>query len=153
MLKLTVVMLAIALAGTASAANWRDLRIDASTETAFAQSLALFKEKLSPARRLAFADALKDIWLLGTSEAAAIQREYTASDYYRQVDGLGYKEIVDFTTGGDPIVNDPAAPSNDAVRRSYDRAQFERAWLDGSGGTVYVITPPGKVLPPSPGNW
>jgi hypothetical protein len=61
--------------------------------------------------------------------------------------------IAGFTTGGDPIVNDPAALSNDAVRRSYDRAQFERAWLDGSGGTVYVITPPGTALPPSPGNW
>ena len=54
---------------------------------------------------------------------------------------------------GDPIVNDPAAPSNDAVRRSYDRAQFERVWLEGSGGAVYVITPPGTALPPSPGNW
>ena len=47
----------------------------------------------------------------------------------------------------------PAAPSNDAVRRSYDRAQFERVWLEGSGGAVYVITPPGTALPPSPGNW
>ena len=61
--------------------------------------------------------------------------------------------IVGFTAEGDPVVNDPAAPSNDAVRRSYDRAQFERVWLDGSGGAVYVITPPGTALPPSPGNW
>ena len=61
--------------------------------------------------------------------------------------------IVGFTDEGDPIVNDPAAPSNDAVRRSYDRAQFERVWLEGSGGAVYVITPPGTPLPPSPGNW
>ena len=61
--------------------------------------------------------------------------------------------IVGFTPGGDPIVNDPAAPSNDAVRRTYDRLQLERAWLDGSRGTVYVITPPGRALPPSPGNW
>ena len=61
--------------------------------------------------------------------------------------------IVGFTDRGDPIVNDPAAPSNDAVRRSYDRAQFERVWLEGSGGAVYVITPPGTALPPSPGNW
>ena len=61
--------------------------------------------------------------------------------------------IVGFTDEGDPIVNDPAAPSNDAVRRSYDRAQFERVWLEGSGGAVYVITPPGTALPPSPGNW
>ena len=44
-----------------------------------------------------------------------------------------------FTPEGDPIVNDPAAESNAAVRRVYDRAQFERAWLGGSGGVVYVI--------------
>ncbi len=61
--------------------------------------------------------------------------------------------IVGFTDEGDPIVNDPAAPSNDGVRRSYDRLQLERAWLEGSGGAVYVITPPGTPLPPSPGNW
>ena len=61
--------------------------------------------------------------------------------------------IVGFTPTGDPVVNDPAAASNDAVRRSYDRAQFERVWLAGSGGAVYVITPPGTALPPSPGNW
>jgi hypothetical protein len=61
--------------------------------------------------------------------------------------------IVGFTDGGDPIVNDPAAPSNEAVRRTYDRMQFERVWLKGSGGAVYVITPPGTALPPSRGNW
>jgi len=61
--------------------------------------------------------------------------------------------IVGFTDGGDPVVNDPAAPSNDAVRRVYDRAQFERVWLEGSGGAVYVIAPPGTALPPSRGNW
>lgn len=61
--------------------------------------------------------------------------------------------IVGFTDNGDPIVNDPAAPSNDAVRRTYGRHQFERVWLEGSGGAVYVITPPDTALPPSSGNW
>jgi hypothetical protein len=61
--------------------------------------------------------------------------------------------LVGSTPNGDPVVNDPAAPSNAAVRRVYDRAQFERVWLEGSGGVVYVITPPGTTLPPSPGNW
>jgi hypothetical protein len=61
--------------------------------------------------------------------------------------------IVGFTPEGDPIVNDPAAPSNDAVRRTYRRAEFESVWLNGSGGAVYVITPPGTALPPSSGNW
>jgi hypothetical protein len=61
--------------------------------------------------------------------------------------------IVGLTAEGDPIVNDPAAPSNDAVRRTYRRVEFERVWLEGSGGAVYVITPPGTALPPSRGNW
>ena len=61
--------------------------------------------------------------------------------------------IVGLTPDGDPIVNDPAAPANTAVRRTYDRAQFERAWLGGSGGVAYVISGPGTPLPPSAGNW
>jgi hypothetical protein len=44
-----------------------------------------------------------------------------------------------FTAEGDVVVNDPAAPTERSVRRTYDRAQLERAWLDGSGGLVYVI--------------
>ena len=51
------------------------------------------------------------------------------------------------TLRGDPVVNDPAAPSNGDVRRVYDRGQFERAWLGGSGGIVYVIRPPEVPLP------
>ena len=96
MLKLTVAALAFALAGTA-AAGWRDLRIDGSSEAAFAKSLDEFKDKLSPAHRCVLGEALKDIWLEGEKQAAADQREYTNSDYYAQLHGLGYKEIVTLT--------------------------------------------------------
>jgi Peptidase_C39 like family len=58
--------------------------------------------------------------------------------------------IVGFDAGGNPIVNDPAAWTNQTVRRVYNRAQFERAWLRGSDGTVYVIHPPDVALPPPP---
>jgi len=58
--------------------------------------------------------------------------------------------IVGFDASGRPIVNDPAAWTNATVRRIYDRAQFERAWLRGSSGTVYVIHPPDVPLPPAP---
>src|SRR5688572_22616409 len=97
MLKITVAVLAVALAGTASAAKWRDLRVDGSSEAAFAQSLEAFKEKLSPARRYVFGEALKDIWVQGVKAAESEQREYTAADYYRQVDGLAYEQVVTFT--------------------------------------------------------
>ncbi len=60
-----------------------------------------------------------------------------------------------FTSRGKVIVNDPAAPTAKTVRRVYKRAQFENAWLDTTGGVVYVIHPPNKRLP-QPGshsNW
>jgi hypothetical protein len=55
--------------------------------------------------------------------------------------------IVGFDGSGNPIVNDPAAWTNETVRRVYDRSEFERVWLRGSGGTVYVIHPPDVPLP------
>jgi hypothetical protein len=65
--------------------------------------------------------------------------------------------IIGFDANGNPIVNDPAAWTDATVRRVYDRAQFERVWLRGSGGTVYVIRPPEVPLPPEPSslaaNW
>jgi peptidase C39-like protein len=58
--------------------------------------------------------------------------------------------IVGFDASGRPIVNDPAAWANSGVRHVYDRAQFERVWLRGSAGTVYVIHPVDVPLPPTP---
>ena len=53
----------------------------------------------------------------------------------------GHLVVIDgFTATGDVVVNDPAAPTDASVRRTYDRGQFENAWIPGSGGTVYVIT-------------
>jgi hypothetical protein len=43
-----------------------------------------------------------------------------------------------FTKSGDAIVNDPAAASDNTVRRVYKRAQLEKAWIEASGGMVYV---------------
>ena len=61
--------------------------------------------------------------------------------------------IVGFTSSGDVVVNDPAAATASGVRRTYDRAQFEKAWLGGSGGTAYVIHYLTHPLPASAGNW
>jgi hypothetical protein len=58
---------------------------------------------------------------------------------------------------GDVITNDPAAKTNEDVRKTYGRSDFERVWLGGSGGLVYVIYPRGKLLPTNvpglPPNW
>jgi hypothetical protein len=63
MLKLTLAILAVALAGTASAGGWRNLRIDGSSEAGFTQSVEAFKEKLPLPRWYAFAHAVNDIWV------------------------------------------------------------------------------------------
>lgn len=62
-----------------------------------------------------------------------------------------------FAANGDVITNDPAVLANGQARKVYPRAAFERVWLNGSAGTVYVIRPPDVRLPanvPSlPPNW
>ena len=52
-----------------------------------------------------------------------------------------------FTAQGDAVANDPAAPTERSVRRTYDRGELERAWLHGSGGLVYVVRRDGQALP------
>jgi hypothetical protein len=132
MLKLVVAVLAVALAGTASAAKWRDLRVDGSSEEAFAQSLEAFKDKLSPARRYTFGEALKDIWMQGAKAAEAEQREYTASEYYADVDGLSYEEIVTLTD-----------PTGDTAKTRYREASLMARGARPSGAG----SPPSNPYP------
>lgn len=64
-----------------------------------------------------------------------------------------------FTASGDVIVNDPAAGSNAAVPRVYERDDFSRAWFrnpNSSGGIAYLIHPAGWATPGSyaaEGSW
>lgn len=61
--------------------------------------------------------------------------------------------ITGFTKSGRVMVNDPAAAKNKTVRRIYSRSQFEKAWLKGSGGVVYVIRPTSRKLPADTARW
>jgi hypothetical protein len=65
--------------------------------------------------------------------------------------------IIGFTADGDPILNDPASNSNDAVRNVYTRRNFERVWQDSTDGIVYIYHPAGVTLPNHPAgvtrNW
>lgn len=81
-----------------------------------------------------------------------------------ELTGAGYDTeghlsvLVGFDENGDVVCNDPGSrgiPSNDAVRMTFDREQFERAWLRSSGGITYVIHPPDVPLPEAPAepNW
>ncbi|MFD8590037.1 C39 family peptidase [Streptomyces sp. NPDC059637] len=76
-----------------------------------------------------------------------------------ELDGAGYGTaghlmcLVGFTGDGDVVANDPASESNEAVRRVYDRRQWENIWLrtkrydakgnvrSGTGGVCYVYWP------------
>jgi hypothetical protein len=58
--------------------------------------------------------------------------------------------LAGFDSSGNPIINDPAAPANERVRRTYLRSQFEPLWLQASGGTVYLIYPEGTSVPEIP---
>jgi hypothetical protein len=55
--------------------------------------------------------------------------------------------LVGFDAAGNPIVNDPAAATDGDVQRTYNRAQLESLWLETSGGTAYLIYPPGWAIP------
>ncbi|MFC8227825.1 peptidase C39 family protein [Streptomyces sp. NPDC057287] len=76
-----------------------------------------------------------------------------------ELTGAGYgtsghlMTVIGFTADGDVIANDPASPSNDAVRRVYRRREWENIWLrtkrydangavrGGTGGVCYVYWP------------
>ncbi|GAA4899639.1 peptidase C39 family protein [Stackebrandtia albiflava] len=67
--------------------------------------------------------------------------------------------VIGFTEDGDVIANDPASPSNEAVRRVYDRRAFENIFLrtrrkaadgsiaGGSGGVCYLFKPRDREWP------
>jgi hypothetical protein len=142
MLKLTVAVLAVALAGSVNAAGWRSLRIDGSSEQAFEESVEAFNDKLSAARRHVFGEALKDIWAEGTQAAAAEQREYTTAEYYRRIDGLGYKEVVKLIDPTGDTAKDRYRAASLATRRapspgnaipSAPRPSGGRGWSPGGG--------------------
>jgi uncharacterized protein YvpB len=55
--------------------------------------------------------------------------------------------LVGFDASGNPVVNDPAGPSNTTVRRTYLRSQLEPLWQNASAGTAYLIYPQGWPVP------
>ncbi|MFB7918994.1 peptidase C39 family protein [Streptomyces sp. NPDC056061] len=76
-----------------------------------------------------------------------------------ELTGAGYgtsghlMTVIGFTADGDVIANDPASPSNEAVRRVYRRREWENIWLrtkrydangkvrSGTGGVCYLYWP------------
>ena len=107
----------------------------------------------------AFVTRLRSLTEAETFIAAGVPLAATVSFTRETLPCAGYATeghlltIIGFDERGDVICNDPASherPSNDEVRVVYDRRQFERVWLGGPGGTVYVVHPPDVPLPPVP---
>jgi hypothetical protein len=55
--------------------------------------------------------------------------------------------LAGFDDKGNPIIHDTAAANNGIVRRTYLRTEFERLWLEHSGGTAYLVYPRGYPVP------
>jgi hypothetical protein len=96
--------------------------------------------------------------------AAGIPLVVSVSFKKGELTGAGYGTnghlmvVVGFTESGDVVCNDPAShllASNDQVRVTYDREEFENVWVPHSGGIVYVIHPADHPLPTAPAqaNW
>lgn len=84
----------------------------------------------------------------GVPVVVSIRWDNTDSDPLNDLDGSSITRtdghlmlVVGFTADGDVVANDPASPSNAAVRHVYRRDQFERNWLRASDGTTYVLKP------------
>ena len=58
--------------------------------------------------------------------------------------------LVGFDAEGNPVMNEPAAPSDAEVRRVFDRKELEARWLEASGGAAYLIYPEGHSVPAFP---
>ncbi|QQC88248.1 peptidase C39 family protein [Streptomyces alfalfae] len=96
---------------------------------------------------------------LETMIAAGIPAITSQSFLKEELTGAGYgtaghlMTVVGFTADGDVIANDPASPSNPAVRRVYQRREWENIWLrtkrknaagkvvSGTGGVCYLYFP------------
>ena len=165
MLKLTVALLAVALVASASASaeGWR---LDAGSHRAFKRSLEAAKEELSPENIQMLGGALKHIWNEGTKVAEAADQRYSDKDYFRQLDGLSYEEVVHFTdetydaaqaqylaalddaeraTPGNEFSSSRAPGSVPPQRYRYNETgTFDRSWHSGyetRGGTDLVGVP------------
>ncbi|MFE5210793.1 peptidase C39 family protein [Streptomyces sp. NPDC056600] len=102
---------------------------------------------------------LESLTDLETLVAAGIPAITSQSFLATELTGAGYgtsghlMTVIGFTAEGDVIANDPASPSNEAVRRVYKRAEWENIWLrtkrynasgkvsSGTGGVCYLYFP------------
>ncbi|MGW1028330.1 peptidase C39 family protein [Streptomyces sp. NPDC002577] len=96
---------------------------------------------------------------LETLIGAGIPAITSQSFLKEELTGAGYgtsghlMTVIGFTADGDVVANDPASPSDEAVRRVYKRREWENIWLrtkrynstgkvvSGTGGVCYLYFP------------
>ncbi|MGW3497279.1 peptidase C39 family protein [Streptomyces sp. NPDC001020] len=102
---------------------------------------------------------------LETLIAAGIPAITSQSFLKEELTGAGYgtsghlMTVIGFTADGDVVANDPASPSDEAVRRVYKRHEWENIWLrtkrhnasgkvvSGTGGVCYLYFPAKLTAP------
>lgn len=102
---------------------------------------------------------LRSLTDLETLIRAGIPAITSQSFLKEELTGAGYgtsghlMTVIGFTADGDVIANDPASPSDEAVRRIYKRHEWETIWLrtkrynasgkvvSGTGGVCYLYFP------------
>lgn len=89
---------------------------------------------------------LEDWVRRGVPAVVSIAWDNTSDNQRMHLDGAdidatgGHLIVVrGFTADGSVIANDPASPTNAAVRHVYRREQFEFRWQHASAGAVYLI--------------
>jgi len=98
MSKIMLPVVVLALTGCASTGEWRALRIDGSSATAFNDSLAALNAELSESRRGMLRLALADIERTQSQNVEPLSdrtdSDYTYDDLRRQLDGMTYDGVI-----------------------------------------------------------
>ncbi len=79
----SLTVLLLACNANASAGGWRDLRIDASSDSRFDDSVQQMRDELPYHHAVLFVLVLKDL-----------KTRFGRAEYRKQLDGLAYKQIV-----------------------------------------------------------
>jgi len=143
MAKVTYSIVVMALAGCASTRGWRTLYIDGSSQSSLERSVFLIQQELPASRRERFDMVLADLWITGTLNSEAEGAEYTEVEYFAQLDGLRYEDVLE-------LAGPETTPRYWAVvqagRRRGD-AWAGRPWsgTDPDRFPSYVQPPPGMM--------
>lgn len=127
MSRLILCIAAISLAGCASMGGWRTLRVDASDQRSFEESVALLQSELPYYRNERFTQALAAIWMANVSEATGGD-----VDHDGDIDGDDVTALLEFVfslESGTPVL--PITDSDDSDV-SYIVEDFYRQF-DGLG--------------------